>query len=415
MTTKKTRGPGEIKQRAQRGLRHRPDGRWERRGSYRDAYDHVHPLSGYGKTQAEAIRKYEERAAELRGRTVVTNERATVGEWLVEYLGIVKMSRRASTYLNNRYYVETLDASFKNLELRQVTAGHIQRLVEQKLERTSDWTHRKHNPDVVHQSITGLLRVAFKEAIVRGAMRSNPALAVRRPNVAEVVEDHVITIMPADIPHYLDVFKRPTPDHVRLPYEDAKWRAMFYLALREGLRVGESCGLAWKDVNFEGRKLHIRRQVRPAIGGGLELMDLKTPSSRRDIELFDDVAEVLKGQRARVAAERLKSKEWQDLGLVFPVGGRYRRRAGGLSYASHAVRALQALVEQEGLPAHRGLIFHSLRRTCATFLKSIKMADEELKEFMGHSDISTTYRSYVKVVDSSMADALSRANRYFAG
>ncbi|WP_406541772.1 tyrosine-type recombinase/integrase [Clostridium ljungdahlii] len=51
------------------------------------------------------------------------------------------------------------------------------------------------------------------------------------------------------------------------------------LSSTTGMRLGELCGLRWKDVNLKDKEIYITRQLQK-VDGELQLLELKTPTSK---------------------------------------------------------------------------------------------------------------------------------------
>src|SRR4029077_19748234 len=56
--------------------------------------------------------------------------------------------------------------------------------------------------------------------------------------------------------------------------------ALYVLAMTTGLRRGELLALRWDDINLGSRQLQVRRAMQ-RVGGKLQVVELKTSSSRR--------------------------------------------------------------------------------------------------------------------------------------
>ncbi len=105
--------------------------------------------------------------------------------------------------------------------------------------------------------------------------------------------------------------------------------ALYVICLTLGLRRGEALGLAWTDVDLEGRRIEVRRQLRRMRADDdayastgrrtqLVLKELKTKRSRRGLHLTDALVAALRAHKARQATEQLAAgPSWSDCGLVF--------------------------------------------------------------------------------------------------
>ena len=68
----------------------------------------------------------------------------------------------------------------------------------------------------------------------------------------------------------------------------------------ERIRIGELCGVQWKDIDFDKKVLYVRHTLCYFQKGGkyiFEMHDAKTKNGRRTIPLTTRALEVLKRQR----------------------------------------------------------------------------------------------------------------------
>jgi integrase len=89
--------------------------------------------------------------------------------------------------------------------------------------------------------------------------------------------------------------------------------------IASGSVFGGQVSLQWKDIDWERKTIHIRRQLKRLYGGGFEFSTPKTKAGIRKIKVGDQVIAVLKEQRGRIAVTAMDlMKDWQEFGLVFP-------------------------------------------------------------------------------------------------
>ena len=146
--------------------------------------------------------------------------------------------------------------------------------------------------------------------------------------------------------------------------------ALFMTAAFTGLRLGELLALQWRDVDFGGEVIRVRRSYN-AHGG------LGTPKSGkvRSVPMVADVARVLAGLGDREDFTGEKD-------LVFP--GEF----GTFQDASALRVRYKAALQRAGL---RSLRFHDLRHTFGTL--AVRRAEvPAVQAWMGHADIQTTMR-----------------------
>lgn len=150
------------------------------------------------------------------------------------------------------------------------------------------------------------------------------------------------------------------------------------IGLCEGLRKGEVLALRWADVDLARRELTVRGTYTQGLGGAHET-DPKNRNARRTIPL-----------RA-YAAERMAAWGPGEGPIVEGVGG------GLLSpvTAGERMRRFTAGSYPDGTPLPR-VTMASLRHSFATACVNEGMEVSKLSRIMGHADIKTTMRYYVR-------------------
>ncbi len=154
-------------------------------------------------------------------------------------------------------------------------------------------------------------------------------------------------------------------------HEDRQDGEMVRVAAYTGLRRGELLALQWRDVDFAGSKLIVRR----AVSGG-EVADSTKSGRAREVGLSAQAA----GALDRVS-QRGDFTEREDHVFVSRVG----RRLDGPAFYRRFVRARDAA----GL---RPLHVHHLRHTFGSLLVAAGIDLATVQAAMGHSSITTTNR-----------------------
>ena len=153
--------------------------------------------------------------------------------------------------------------------------------------------------------------------------------------------------------------------------EDRQDAELVRLAAYAGLRRGELVALRWRDVDFAGRKLIVRR----ALSGDTEVRSTKSRRAR-EVPLPDQAAAAL--DRLSRRAEFTRPDDY-----VF--ASRFGRRLDPSALRRRYERARDA-VDLE--PLH----FHGLRHTYGSLLVAGGVDLVSVKAAMGHSRITTTER-----------------------
>jgi len=154
-----------------------------------------------------------------------------------------------------------------------------------------------------------------------------------------------------------------------------------------GMRQGELLALRWRDVDWQAKKIRVRRNYVRGYWG--------TPKSRsgeRSVPLATRVSIELKRhlERSRFSAE-------DD--LVFP-----HPRTGAVLAHGSLLERLRSALKAGGV---RPIRFHDLRHTFGTRVAAAGIPMRSLQEWMGHRDYRTTliYADYEpREGESSLVD-----------
>jgi len=152
------------------------------------------------------------------------------------------------------------------------------------------------------------------------------------------------------------------------------------LCLQTGLRLGELCGLQWRDIDFEKHTLIICRTLQKIYikekdksYSKIIISTPKTKHSNRIIPLGNEFINLIK---------------------PFQQNENYYFATGSINYFKpHCYRYYyQKLLYSLNLPK---LTFHSLRHTFATQAIELGIDYKTVSEILGHSSINTTLNLYV--------------------
>ena len=173
---------------------------------------------------------------------------------------------------------------------------------------------------------------------------------------------------------------------------------LYYMLVNTGMRYGELCGLKWKDINLDIKTLKIERQcIFPEGNTNPILADLKTDSSKREIELTNDDVKEIK-----------RYKIWASEYLLPMANSPYIQNLDGShiykDFGRSTFRTFLKLAELPHFP------IHSLRHTHASNLASTSIPIKNISNRLGHSDISTTMNIYAKARSGVDSSYLEEAN-----
>jgi site-specific recombinase XerD len=159
---------------------------------------------------------------------------------------------------------------------------------------------------------------------------------------------------------------------------DTRDRAIIFILLRTGMRIGELLNVKLEDIVFKEKKVIIPRSAKESPG--------------RVVYFSDDANVVLKSW--------VKKRDSQK-DFLFYSEGRKQLTYGG------ARGMFNNWVKKAGL-VDKGYTLHCLRHTYASELLSAGMRLESLQKLMGHSNMEIT-RRYARLTDKALEQEYFRA------
>ena len=228
----------------------------------------------------------------------------------------------------------------------------------------------------------------FNTAVKWGIISSNPAQRVDAPK-----QEHKEA-------KYLD--EEQAKELLRLIQNaPTQYRMMIIMLLFTGMRIGELCGLEWKDIDFQKEMICIRRSSQYLPGKGIFTKEPKNTSSIRTNKFSHSLFVELKSYKAWQAKERMKlGDQWIDCDRLFTQWN------GAPIYPYSLGQWLNDFIKTTDLPH---ISVHSLRHTNATLMISSGTDIRTVSSRLGHSQTSTTMNIYAHAIrskDEMAADAM---------
>lgn len=219
-------------------------------------------------------------------------------------------------------------------------------------------------------------------------LSANPAAGVRRPRV----EYREMQILDTDQIRTL----LNGVDKNGEPFIQTEWRTLLLCAVTTGIRLGELLALRWGDVDWQSRRLWVRRSITRK--GTFQ--DPKTRGAVRAIAITPTLAIALREHRMASAFKG-------DGALIFCTG-----KGTPLDGVNLVRRFFKPALRRANLPNVR---FHDLRHSFASLLIAQGEHPKLISEQLGHASVKTTMDRYGHLMDQSYGDASERLDAALFG
>lgn len=238
--------------------------------------------------------------------------------------------------------------------LRDIGLAHVQDLINQRANWVSPKTDRKLQPESLQQ-ILATLKAVFNHAKRMDCITVLPTDGVRLPKSRPKEK---MALSWAQVEQIANALPEPISTLV------------VFLAWT-GLRIGEACGLRWRDVDLETLTVHVRENF--VMG---QYQDLKTRKSNREVPIPMELAQRLGVLRTDITLST--ASVFANSGGLVPIDAH-----------NVANRILKPLVKTLGLP---WVSWHTFRHTNASLTEQAGMTVSQRMMVLGHSDVKTTRR-----------------------
>jgi site-specific recombinase XerD len=262
----------------------------------------------------------------------------------------------------------TIDSSFTSIMFFLDFYGKSGKTELKEIERSDLEAFIEHEQDRGMNISTVRTRMASIVAFLHFLMEQDliPATVFKKRIRLKLPDALPRAVHPQDVKKLLSMI-----DHTRD-------RALFFLLLRTGIRIGEALGLTMNDVDLKERKVNLFLGEKNDMG--------------RVVYLSNDAVFCLK-----------RWFTWRDPEKRFVF---YGKGDTHICYSTARTRFVKYL-EEAGI-AHKGYTVHCLRHTYASELLNAGMRLEVLQQLMGHQDIEMT-RRYARLTDRTREEEYFRA------
>lgn len=349
-----------------------------------------------GGTKRDAEKRLRELLGQVDQGTHVDPTKVTLAEWCELWLRDIVAHRVTPRTLER--YGELLRGyvapRLGTCPIQKLTTPAVQSLYSELL-RAGGMGGRPLSARTVHHTHRALFE-ALKAAVRQRVITRNPADDVDKPKPGE---SPAKSFTPEQMGGLLETLRG-----------EGRLQSVVRLAVATGMRLGELLALRWRDMDFEGRVLHVEHSLEVTKGGGLRFKEPKTKRGRRAIRLADSDCANLRDHWKRQAEDALKlGIRLPSDGLVFPASIEYPSVP---CPPDRVTKAFAATLEKLGIKEH-GLSFHSLRHFHATWLLRNGVNLKAVSERLGHANPSITLNVYQHVLPDMQEHAAQVAGEIF--
>lgn len=329
------------------------------------------------------------RAEQERAKIAGMQVQDYVQDWLDQYRNNISVL----TYATYKNMVEAKIVPYfaqQNLTLKDLTGddlnGYYNYLLDSGLK------------GITVQKQHALLHLAFKHAVKRRIISSNPCDQANRPKAVKYIADY----------YNADKLKE-----LLASLEGDPMRIVVILTVYYGLRRSEVLGLKWSAIDFAEKRIHIRHKIIDDKSSGHSVirgMDvMKSKSSFRSLPMIPYIEQELLKEKAKQEEmqrmlRRTYNREYIEYVCVDPVGN--------LIKPQYVTEHFKVILYKNGLDKIR---FHDLRHSCASLMLANNEEMKKIQAWLGHSTIAITADTYAHLDMQSKVTSAEKIGESLAG
>ena len=386
------------------GISQRKDGRWI--GSVTVGYKEDGTQKRrcvYGWTRLEVSEKLNK----LTNRIISNNydyiEKNNLGSLMSEWLLIFKKNLVTPRTFENtfRNFKLHIEPKVGGMKIDEVDNMVIQRVLNEMLnEGYGLATVRK---------VKFIFNQFFDYAVQNKWVTSNPTLLTKVKSFERKIYDseNKYKAIPPDI-----------REKFLLALNGHKFLKPFCLCMMfAGLRTGEALALVWDDIDFNNKKIDVRRGITtiPKFdeNGKVKerktvISDTKTACSVREVPMPDILIQALQDYKI----EREITSDIKNINLIAGSSLVFGNDDGTVRTYYGTKKMFYYFLEKNDLN-HYGIHFHGLRHTYSNMLFEADQNPKVIQALLGHKSVKTTITTYNSVDKSYFKKAINVLNNQF--
>lgn len=341
----------------------------------------------HGMTEKQAAKEAEKKAVqfedEVKNGLAGSQRNLKLADFVPMYLNIKRDTLAPRSY---EYYCLTIEQVIipllGHIKLSELRSAHIQQFIQYLQKEKPDTS-----PSTIKKKLS-VLQSILTQAVKLDIIAMNPA-------------DSKKLTLPKTIAPKVEIFSKQEAAEMLecLEQEELQYQCLVQIAIMTGCRLGELIALKFSDIDYKNNKITVERSAYKCKG---QPIAVKPPKDYevRTITVNDYCIELVKLLRAEKEHERLR------LGTTW-IGNEwlFTQWNGEIMNPQTPTKWFSKFLEKNGLK-HRK--FHSLRHTSATLLLYGGVNLQQVRERLGHADISTTnkYLHCLAEADTEAANVL---------
>lgn len=327
----------------------------------------------------------------------------TLGDWMDRWLeSYAKPTVKLATYCSYEQYIRShIKPQIGALYLNTLRVDDLQDFFNERGQNGNVKGPGGLSPKTL-TNMRNLLHMALDQAVKNKLIKENPIEGVR---------------LPKNVQREMRVLSREEQDRLIKAARQAPEPAAFGIIfdLFTGLRLGELCGLRWKNVDMEQGLFRVceTRNRLPNHDDSIvasttveTVSSTKTDHSRRTVYLLDELFQDLKYYKEIQDSIAAEYPGYNREGYVFC-------QENGQPYEPRTYQDLfKRCVRQAGI---KDTNFHALRHTFATRSLEQGMDVVTLSRLLGHANPSITMDKYGHALDDHKRASIGKLDGLYAG
>jgi integrase len=304
-------------------------------------------------------------------------------------------------------------------KLKSITSGHLQQFMDLLAfgGTEEDFVSKGYSMDYI-RSFSAVLQQSFRFAVFpKQFITFNPMQYIKMRHKSEDVD---LFLENDDEQEDAPILSHGDYERLIAYLEENNPPALLPIQISyyAGLRIGETCGLTWQDINLEEQYLTVRRSIRYDGAKHKNIIGTTKRKKVRIVDFGDTLTAILKKARKEQLKNKMQYGELYHTNYYKEVQEKNRvyYEYYNLENSAEAPEDYKAIsfvcLRPDGcleLPSTLGCVcrtvaktldgfegfhFHQLRHTYTSNLLSNGAAPKDVQELLGHSDVSTTMNVY---------------------